>query len=79
MDCPDSMETYVHRIGRTARFASRGKSLMFLDPSELHFADKLRDKGYELSKIYANPKKQLTIKDSLQQICSESDQIKYLA
>ena len=34
MDCPESMETYIHRIGRTARFSKKGKSILFIDPSE---------------------------------------------
>ena len=34
MDCPESIETYVHRVGRTARFSKSGKAVLFVDPSE---------------------------------------------
>ena len=37
MDCPEDVNTYVHRIGRTARYKSEGKALLFLDPSEAKF------------------------------------------
>ena len=79
MDCPDCMETYVHRIGRTARFNTKGKSLLFVDPSEIKFVESLLEKKFEIKKILGNPKKQLTIRTSLQGICSENQEIKYLA
>lgn len=34
VDLPETLETYVHRVGRTARFKNKGKSLVFVDPSE---------------------------------------------
>ena len=34
MDCPDSLDTYVHRVGRTARYNRNGNSLLFVMPTE---------------------------------------------
>ncbi|CAD7960557.1 unnamed protein product [Amoebophrya sp. A120] len=34
VDCPDSVDTYVHRVGRTARFQNFGNSLLMLLPTE---------------------------------------------
>ena len=34
LDCPEDVPTYIHRSGRTARYRSSGKSLLFLLPSE---------------------------------------------
>lgn len=34
MDCPDDVASYIHRVGRTARNNTPGKSLLFLAPSE---------------------------------------------
>ena len=34
LDCPEDASTYIHRVGRTARYASGGKALLLLDPSE---------------------------------------------
>jgi len=33
-DCPDSIETYIHRVGRTARCGGKGCSLLVLTPEE---------------------------------------------
>ncbi|XP_062076655.1 DEAD-box ATP-dependent RNA helicase 32 [Humulus lupulus] len=43
VDCPDDIKTYIHRVGRTARYESCGKSVMFLLPSETIMLDKLRE------------------------------------
>ncbi|KAH7675615.1 RNA helicase protein [Dioscorea alata] len=42
LDCPEDIPTYIHRVGRTARFASEGKSVLFLLPSELEMFRKLQ-------------------------------------
>jgi superfamily II DNA/RNA helicase len=42
VDVPETPELYIHRVGRTARYISEGKSLIFVLPSELPFMDKLR-------------------------------------
>ena len=34
VDCPDDVATYIHRVGRTARFNASGRSLLLLLPSE---------------------------------------------
>jgi ATP-dependent RNA helicase DDX10/DBP4 len=34
LDCPESTDTYIHRVGRTARFRQRGNGLLVLLPSE---------------------------------------------
>jgi ATP-dependent RNA helicase DDX10/DBP4 len=78
-DIPENTETYVHRIGRTARFTSKGKSLMLIDPSEVSFLDQLKESGSRIASIVPNPSRQLTIRASLQIICSEEQELKYLA
>jgi len=34
LDCPEDVDTYVHRAGRTARYSSSGEALLVLLPSE---------------------------------------------
>lgn len=34
VDCPDDTATYIHRVGRTARYESAGHALLLLLPSE---------------------------------------------
>lgn len=33
-DCPEDVASYIHRVGRTARYVSSGKGLLLLLPSE---------------------------------------------
>lgn len=33
-DCPETADTYIHRVGRTARYKNDGQALLFLAPSE---------------------------------------------
>ncbi|KAM2968843.1 hypothetical protein FF2_016018 [Malus domestica] len=42
VDCPEDVASYIHRVGRTARFDSVGRSLLFLMPSEEKMLDKLQ-------------------------------------
>jgi len=34
-DCPEDVQTYIHRVGRTARFTHSGKAFLLLLPSEV--------------------------------------------
>jgi len=54
VDCPEDVATYVHRVGRTARYKSGGKSLLLLAPTEEKFVGKLKNKGISLNRIYVN-------------------------
>ena len=78
-DCPEDEETYFHRVGRTARYKSEGKSLLFVTPQEAPFVEKLRAKNQHVHKIQQNPTKRLTITSSLQAYCTQSVELKYLA
>ena len=42
MDCPENVASYIHRVGRTARYKSGGKSVLFLLPSEIQMLEKLK-------------------------------------
>ncbi|XP_008796096.2 DEAD-box ATP-dependent RNA helicase 32 [Phoenix dactylifera] len=42
VDCPEDIPAYIHRVGRTARFTSEGKSVLFLLPSEKEMFTKLQ-------------------------------------
>lgn len=41
VDCPENVASYIHRVGRTARYKSDGKSVLFLLPSETQMLEKL--------------------------------------
>ncbi|EEZ99276.2 DEAD (Asp-Glu-Ala-Asp) box polypeptide 10 [Tribolium castaneum] len=56
-DCPEDAATYIHRVGRTARFFRGGESLLLLLPSELKMLDNLKEKKIPIEKIDINPLK----------------------
>jgi ATP-dependent RNA helicase DDX10/DBP4 len=70
LDIPEDVETYVHRVGRTARFKYEGKSLAFVADHELGFVDNLKAKNIKIHKITQNHEKYFRIDSSLQSICS---------
>ena len=79
VDCPDDVETYIHRVGRTARFHAAGQSLLMLLPSEKAFLGMLEKAKIPVDVMDINPKKQMSIKASLQGVVAANQDIKYLA
>ncbi|CAN0910111.1 DEAD-box ATP-dependent RNA helicase 32, partial [Linum grandiflorum] len=59
MDCPEDVESYIHRVGRTARYLSGGRSVLFLEPSEMQMLEKLKAANIPLKFIKANKTKWL--------------------
>ena len=57
VDCPEDVQTYIHRVGRTARFKKTGRSLLLLTPSEIKFQDLLEKANIPIEKISINPDK----------------------
>ena len=51
LDMAEDVQTYVHRVGRTARFVSAGKALSFFDPSEMYFVEQLQKETINLKKV----------------------------
>lgn len=79
VDAPEDADTYIHRVGRTARYERKGQSLLFVLPSEEDGMMKvLKGKGIEPEKIKAKESKTLSIKDQLQSFAFQDPEIKYL-
>ncbi|CAL9243599.1 unnamed protein product [Arabidopsis halleri] len=57
VDCPEDVASYIHRVGRTARFYTQGKSLLFLTPSEEKMIEKLQEAKVPVKLIKANNQK----------------------
>ena len=51
MDCPEDVNAYIHRAGRTARFKSGGNSLLVVLPSEESIIDQLSIRGIPISEL----------------------------
>lgn len=73
------MNTYIHRVGRTARYKSKGNALLFLLPSELKFLDKLQARNIQQKKLNARSDRQLTIQPVLAKMNAESNELQHLA
>ena len=78
-DCPESVVNYIHRAGRTARYKSKGNSLLFLLKSERKFIDRLEEAKIPVKKVKANTKSELTIQDSLGKILVTNRELMDLA
>lgn len=51
MDCPEDTNTYIHRVGRTARLEKGGESLLVLIPSEDKMIESLKNAKIPINKI----------------------------
>ncbi|KAG8858201.1 ATP-dependent RNA helicase dbp4 [Serendipita sp. 411] len=79
VDAPEDAETYIHRVGRTARYQSVGKALLFLLPSEEEgFIATLKTKNIEPNKIKVKQSQTVEIQYKLQSFAFQDPDIKYL-
>ena len=63
VDAPEDAETYVHRVGRTARYESAGRALLFLMPSEEEgMKAVLEKKGLKVEKIKIKASKKVAFR-----------------
>lgn len=79
VDAPEDAGTYIHRVGRTARYESSGKGLLFLLPSEEEgMKDALEKKHITVEKIKIRASKTQSIENQLQNLAFQDPEIKYL-
>jgi ATP-dependent RNA helicase DDX10/DBP4 len=79
MDCPEDADTYIHRVGRTARYERVGRAVLFLDPSEEKgMLSRLEQKKVPIERINIKASKQSSIKNQLQNMCFKDPELKYL-
>lgn len=79
LDAPEDADTYIHRVGRTARYQSKGKALLFLLPSEEEgMLAALKKKSLEVAKIKIRTSRTNSIDNQLQNLAFQDPEIKYL-
>ena len=79
LDCPEDADTYIHRVGRTARYERDGRAVLFLEPSEEEgMVKRLEQKKVTVEKINVRQNKQQSIKNQLQNMCFKDPELKYL-
>ncbi|KAG6886098.1 hypothetical protein C0993_002617 [Termitomyces sp. T159_Od127] len=79
LDAPEDADTYIHRVGRTARYESKGKALLLLMPSEEEgMKAALEKKKIQIQKIKVRASKTQSIENQLQNLAFQDPEIKYL-
>ncbi|KAI4106188.1 MAG: hypothetical protein LQ339_003186 [Xanthoria mediterranea] len=71
-DPPDDPRDYIHRVGRTARGSNRGRSLMFLQPSEVGFLKHLQEARVPLVEFDFPAKGILNIQSQLEKLIGQN-------
>jgi len=80
VDAPEDVDTYIHRVGRTARFNRDGKAVLFLDPSEEEgMLKRLESKKIPIKKVNVRENKKQMITESVQSMVFKDPALKYLA
>lgn len=77
LDCPEDVEAYVHRVGRTARFQRGGRALLMLNPSEVAgMTGALQAARVPIREIKLNPDKAVAITTKLHSLMSKFPELK---
>ncbi|KAF7533127.1 hypothetical protein G7054_g7376 [Neopestalotiopsis clavispora] len=71
-DPPDDPRDYIHRVGRTARANTKGRSLMFLQPSEAAFLGHLKQARVPVSEFEFPANKIINIQSQLEKLVSQN-------
>ncbi|XP_062830682.1 probable ATP-dependent RNA helicase DDX10 isoform X1 [Anolis carolinensis] len=76
-DCPEDANTYIHRVGRTARYKEGGEALLVLIKSEENgMIQQLSQKKVPINKIKINPEKLVDIQKKLQSFLAQDQELK---
>lgn len=79
VDCPEDVPSYIHRVGRTARYTSGGRSVIFLSPSETKMIAELQAAKIPIKVIKANHAKVQRVSGPLAGLLSKDPDLKYMA
>lgn len=72
-DPPDDPRDYIHRVGRTARGSNgKGKSLLFLQPSEVGFLKHLKEARVPLVEFEFPAKRIFSIQSQLEKLINQN-------
>lgn len=79
-DCPEDIASYIHRVGRTARYTHAGKGLLLLLPSECGgMIQDLKDGKIDLKCLKYNKEKIQPVSPALQALLSKDAEVKTVA
>ncbi|XP_014270548.1 probable ATP-dependent RNA helicase DDX10 [Halyomorpha halys] len=75
-DCPEDVDAYVHRVGRTARYTRTGESLLLVSPKESAIIEKLGSSKIPISEIKVNPEQIISPQAKLELFVAKSNELK---
>ncbi|XP_077463992.1 putative ATP-dependent RNA helicase DDX10 [Stigmatopora argus] len=76
-DCPEDADTYIHRVGRAARYKENGEALLLLLPSEEEgMVARLKDKKVPVRKIQVNSEKLQNVQQKLESFLAQEQEQK---
>lgn len=76
-DCPEDADTYIHRVGRTARYKEGGEALLLLLPSEEKgMVSQLQEKKVPINKIQVNAEKLQNVQQKLEAFLAQEKEQK---
>uniref|UniRef100_A0A8C7T1W7 ATP-dependent RNA helicase n=1 Tax=Oncorhynchus mykiss TaxID=8022 RepID=A0A8C7T1W7_ONCMY len=76
-DCPEDANTYIHRVGRTARYKEGGEALLVLLPSEeKDMVSQLQEKKVPINRIQVNPEKLTSVQQKLEAFLAQEKEQK---
>uniref|UniRef100_A0A6G1S5L0 ATP-dependent RNA helicase n=1 Tax=Aceria tosichella TaxID=561515 RepID=A0A6G1S5L0_9ACAR len=77
LDCPEDLNTYIHRVGRTARLDRPGRSLMVLMPNERDYLlPRLTKKKIPIEEVPTRDKHLFWVQDSIQSLLARDPELK---
>ena len=80
VDAPEDAAMYIHRVGRTARYQSGGRSLLFLCPSEEEgMLRRLEMANVPIKRLTINPSKTTSVKQKTAAVVASNMECKRLA
>jgi len=80
VDAPEDTAMYIHRVGRTARYRSGGRSLLFLLPSEEGgMLRRLEAAHVPISRVTVNPSKTTSVRQKTAAVVASNPECKRLA
>lgn len=79
VDLPEDTDTYIHRVGRTARYKFKGSAILLTLPSEAKFVEKLKAMNIDMKSLKANPNRTMSITSALQRMNASNPELMHLA
>lgn len=80
VDCPDDVASYVHRVGRTARFKANGRAMLILsEGKEESFIKRLEEKNLRLHHTRINPGRMTDIVPKITALVTANQELRRLA